>query len=623
MRKIILSFILLSFSLLTFSQQKNELEELEIAIRNNPDKILEQLNSEELNHLSSLQKKYLYLIAQHQFGQYALVDSIINSAVNSNLFESDSLLLMKYLFIWSDMQRITDQFEKAIATNRRIGNYFYRNNDVIRYAQNNVALAEIYRTTENFEFGLSLLNESFLKIELNNSIQAERLRAKIYSRKAAIYAEKEQYPDSVMKYAILAIEIGVKMNNLNLLATCYNELGYLHINIDPVDPNPIAKQYFNKAITIWDSIGFSINSLYAKLNLSRYYNRKKEYKKGVDLLIKELTTMDSSKLIWEKGAYYEMLGRLYGGLGEFEQSYFYADLSKELLLSAQKTKYNEHLAFSDMQFELKRKELELQNQQIEINQFLFESDSKKKENTLLYASLISLLVIGVIISLFWLNSNKQRNKLRKQQTQIIEMNDELTDVIGEKESLLKEVNHRVKNNLSILSSLLYLQQKKMENPEVKSAIKDSLLRINTISLVHESLYQRDDMSHVDFQEYLNKLINYNKSIYWGNRPLELTIDCDGLAPELSTSVPLAMIINEMVTNSFKYAFENVASPKIRVIYVGGSLKYSDNGPGKKNDENKDSLGLKLISIFSRQIHANITTNTDKFGFHHIIKLKED
>ena len=615
-----LLFILILFVSSNLKSQGHErISQLENIVKNNPESLISFIESKQDETLTEAQEIYLLSFANEKLGNYIKADSLIQFAFKNFSFKNDSDLYIKYYKVLIDQKKILADFESALEMLNKVNEYSERKQDTVEIITTHILMGEFYRAVGDIKMSLEFLYKAERLISYYSQKIPGSIEASLLNRKAATFFQSSVHLDSVKLFSLMAIHIGKNLNDKDIEAVSSNELGFLYCNENPA--NPKSEFYLLNAINLWEEMGYSVYSTNARLNLSRYYLKIKMYDEAIQNLVDIYEVINESKRNSVKGEYYDLLSILYGLINDYKQAYKYSLKSKSLLLEVNANYYHQRTKLLSIKLEMQKKEVELGEKSMEIRRFRLESDEKRKENTLLYAILISFSVIGVILTLFWLNSNKQRNKLRKQQTQIIEINDELTDVIGEKESLLQEVNHRVKNNLSILSSLLYLQQKKIENPEVKSAIKDSLLRINTISLVHESLYQRNDMSHVDFQEYLNKLINYNKSIYWGNRPLELIINCDGLAPDLSTSVPLAMIINEMVTNSFKYAFDEVGNPQIRVIFLDGSLMYSDNGPGKEDNGGKESLGLKLISIFSKQIHATISSYNDEFGFHHIIKLE--
>ena len=192
----------------------------------------------------------------------------------------------------------------------------------------------------------------------------------------------------------------------------------------------------------------------------------------------------------------------------------------------------------------------------------------------------------------------------------------LQNSLNEKEVLLKEIHHRVKNNLQIISSLLYLQSKKFDNEEIQNIFKDSQTRVKSMSLVHEKLYQSKTLSHIDFKEYIQNLTSYIFNSYKNNSHIRTIVDSEDVKLNIDTAVPCGLIINEVVSNSMKYAFpENykIEKPRITVsLKKIEDLKYelsiSDNGVGLPQDFEKrttKSLGFQLINSLVGQIEGTL------------------
>lgn len=193
--------------------------------------------------------------------------------------------------------------------------------------------------------------------------------------------------------------------------------------------------------------------------------------------------------------------------------------------------------------------------------------------------------------------------------------DDLQNSLREKEVLLKEIHHRVKNNLQIITSLLYLQSVKIEDNATQAIFLDSQNRVKSLALVHEKLYQSKDFARIDFSDYLKNLTNFIFATYKTNIDnLNIDYDLDEVYLSVEISVPLGLIVNELLSNSLKYAFngslENTGSQKkitLRLKSLGFgkySLVISDNGKGLPDNfsiEENDSLGLKLVTSLINQI----------------------
>lgn len=195
--------------------------------------------------------------------------------------------------------------------------------------------------------------------------------------------------------------------------------------------------------------------------------------------------------------------------------------------------------------------------------------------------------------------------------------------IEEKEILLKEIHHRVKNNLQIITSLLNLQANAIENEKIKSVLYQSKTRIESMSKIHEMLYGSKNFTSINYQEYLNELLGYLITNLKKDAQISIHIDTGNLFLNINTAIPLGLIINEMVTNSIKYAFPDNRPGiiQIRILPVNNKrLKflYSDNGIGFNANitfENASGLGFQLISSLTEQLNGKIKRDTSKTGTH--------
>ena len=189
----------------------------------------------------------------------------------------------------------------------------------------------------------------------------------------------------------------------------------------------------------------------------------------------------------------------------------------------------------------------------------------------------------------------------------------LRKLLNEKEVLLKEVHHRVKNNLQVISSILNLQSSYVKNKKILDILRESQNRIKAMSFIHESLYRSDDFSFVNFSSYINSLSsNLVQTYIIKHVNINLELDLGNVNLSLDQAIPCGLIINELVSNSIKYAFPFNRNGKIRIelIKQGNkiNLKVSDNGVGLPDNldvENTDTLGLQLVYILISQLDGDI------------------
>ena len=204
-----------------------------------------------------------------------------------------------------------------------------------------------------------------------------------------------------------------------------------------------------------------------------------------------------------------------------------------------------------------------------------------------------------------------------------ELQERIHTSLHEKEILLKEIHHRVKNNLQIIISLLNLQSDYIKDEQTLKAVTDGQNRVRTMALVHEKFYQAEEVAEIDFKEYTEKLCHYLYQSYGnGNERIRIKIDSDpGVAFDMDTAMPCGLLINEIVSNSYKYAFPGEREGEICVEFrrlPGQKIRMaiSDNGIGVPEGfrpESSESLGMQLIQALTNQLDGTLTFSSDAQG----------
>jgi PAS domain S-box-containing protein len=189
----------------------------------------------------------------------------------------------------------------------------------------------------------------------------------------------------------------------------------------------------------------------------------------------------------------------------------------------------------------------------------------------------------------------------------------ISESLREKEVLLAEIHHRVKNNLAVISGLLQMQMWESENENAKSALQQSHLRVQSIALVHEKLYQSETLSYIQFDRYLQDLLHTIADIYIGGESdINIQSNLNALILNVNQAIPCALLINELVINAFKYAFENIDEGTINVEVQKDEqqvfIRVSDNGCGFDEAEdldNSSSLRLELVDTLVEQLNGEL------------------
>lgn len=412
-------------------------------------------------------------------------------------------------------------------------------------------------------------------------------------------------------YYSTAEQIQQKFNDLDGLAKTKTNLGNLHFEkeeyVQAIGQYRIA--YRNQhslgnrteMIRLMNNLGSSYSMLGNEDEARSYYLR------GLDLA-REIESKEQQALFFENLAYSEeSSGNYREALGWY---YKYDSISSLLLNEENVSQVNELQARYDLlkkESDLERMEKEQARQALLIN---------RKETQLRTTGIIIvfLFIIGVV-SLIGYRQKQKAARLLKYQKQI------LAEREKEKEVLLKELNHRVKNNLQIISSMLSLQSVQLKDQIAQKAIKEGQGRIEAMSLVHQKLYQTNTVTHIDMREYVEKLIlsiafshGYDESDFQLNQEVQVEF------MEADLAIPAGLIINELINNSFKHAFEHTEHPEIAIRIVRSDEKYfialKDNGPGFDGHApgEKKSFGYELIQALIKQLKGEYTIKSEN-GFY--------
>lgn len=263
------------------------------------------------------------------------------------------------------------------------------------------------------------------------------------------------------------------------------------------------------------------------------------------------------------------------------------------------------------QYEADKNKLAIQQRDEKIKG-LTQTDLLRRDN-LQQANLIrniSIVATFILLALAALSYRQYRQKQRASQLVTIQ-NIQLQHLLKEKEWLLKEVHHRVKNNLHTIISLLESQAVYLENDALK-AIESSQHRIYAMSLIHQKLYQVDNVKTIEMNQYLPEFIQYLKQSFGNTNKIFFQIEIEPLSLDVSVAIPVALILNEAVTNSIKYAFPGDRKGTIRVAmyHKGGEtiLEIADDGIGideNIKDQTLNSLGIELMKGLSEDINGQI------------------
>lgn len=311
-------------------------------------------------------------------------------------------------------------------------------------------------------------------------------------------------------------------------------------------------------------------------------------------------------------------GRYLSAIGHYEKYKRFSD-------SASANIHDKQIRQLELQYQTEKKDRDIANKAKDIKQLQHQSELQRRTlksesfaRNLLYGGIIMLALLLVLaISRYRLKQHANK-RLETQQQAINQQNDSLKQLLTEREWLLKEIHHRVKNNLQIVISLLNSQSLYLEDGTALDVIKESQHRMHSISLIHQKLYQGDNLSGIEMHDYIYELVTYLQDSFSTRGRISFLLTTDRVTLDVSQAVPLGLIINEAVTNAIKYAFPDQEHCEIRISLTETTnhlltLSIADNGRGLPENfdiETCHSLGMNLLYGLSRQLGSKLQLYND-------------
>ncbi|MGV1013270.1 MAG: tetratricopeptide repeat-containing sensor histidine kinase [Flavobacterium sp.] len=474
----------------------------------------------------------------------------------------------------------------------------------LKYSNKILDLVKTHNFMSKINFATDLAKAGEINLELGNLKKAEKLLIKslklcdetgnrhnrwfIISNLIHAYVKLEKYQKVI---SICQTELTKENLSEEQLILLYNNMSISYLNLNKIN---LAESFIKDAI------------------------KKFEYVYRDNVL--ELKRTNSV---------YDIAARIYFKKGDYKTAYSYL-LKYDELNTIINTEFNsQKIERLQTEFNVIDKELEIKDLKIKEQAKNIKIASQAK-NILLSLSIILLFLILIIfIYIFYKNSKKNNIKLKKQSKIIEQKNNLLHKTISEKDVLIKEIHHRVKNNLQLVMCLLNIQYRKTKNKEIVEFIEKSQARITSIALIHQNLYNTENLSKVDFNNYLEQLLSSITAVQNEKADkIKFVINTNTISFDVQTAIPLGLIINELICNSLKYAFPNneefgqiniSLEEKEKNVY---SICYKDNGIGYNDSEIKSSsIGIKLINLLTQQLNGTIY-HTNETGTEYKITFTE-
>jgi len=522
--------------------------------------------------------------------------------------------------------RYKTDFETSESYYKKVLEHKEKTKDSVGIARVYYAMACVKSEEQDFDAGVDLGLKSLAYF---NAVEHRMGQSRAYNVLGSLL--KDAGRDSVaIEYFLKGIKVTEPLDMKMDLANLYGNIGAAYFNIKDYKKS---LEYYNKALKIDEAVGSKWGVGMILHNMSQIHIKEKNYAKAEEVLRRSLAIKQELGNKEEEALVSSILGFTLAKRGKFdegrkflEKSVAYGEkenltqvMGEALEYSAMAYeaggKYKEaldfkkrHFVFKDSiwkvnqeskfletqtKFETKEKQakIELLNKENEITSL--QLSTVRKRNIIL--GIVSLLFAALVFVMYSLYKKiKEANKI--------------------KDVLLREIHHRVKNNLQVISSLLNLQSKSIDNPEAKEAILLGKTRVHSMSLIHQDLYKEDNLTGIEMKKYLEKLSNdlfYTYNISEGSIQLETEIENINL--DVETVIPIGLIVNELISNALKYAFPDGKYGVIKVLLKEQQGKLilcvSDNGIGfdqaKAIAKNDESFGHFMVDIFKNKLDANL------------------
>lgn len=551
---------------------------------------------------------------------------------------------------------------------------FMENHDTIMLAETINDIGKGYQYLGNYA---KSLEQHFEALKLYELIIDHNGVALAYNRIGIIFKNQKNY-DKALEYYRKSLAIRRTTNDYNGIAASYNNIGVVHRRQGKLDE---AEEYYLNAIKVrrkhvpdelkvsyslenlgnlyldkklpQKAIVYFDSSLYIKrkfnnkgaivksyINLSDAHFDAGNYVKSKEFSLMALDEAEKRGVLSEQVTATSILYKNYKKNNLHEEALHYHELhlklkdslfnnNKERIIQNVQQEYDMELKL-EMEKEISRHKEETAKQEYE-TRIQQEQDEKEKANLFSTSLTIgAILLIALAGALWWRFKTEKESKV-----ELEEKNKELQKTLlskEEKEILLKEIHHRVKNNMQIIMSLLRLQSHNIDNEYILGLYQESQNRIKSMALVHEELYQTNDFRAVSIQNYLEKLISNLIITYSLKTKVDTDIDINVDNTGIDTLVPLGLLINEIISNSLEHGFKGRTVGRIYVKMNRTDsnhidLHIGDDGVGFPDDfklENMTSLGMELIHSLVDQLDGKMTVEAkDGIDYHIVFKEQKE
>lgn len=500
-----------------------------------------------------------------------------------------------------DFDKAIEIYSKGLNMAKRLNNAY-----LLGVFYNN--LADAYQNTGRN----TKLVQYYYKLALENSIKSKNWASAGLnsSNLAKEYSANKMLDDAASelnrtKELLQRTESGTYLyaTTLKEMASVYDDLG---------DYNR-AGAYAKRAYGILDSLKMPINLL-RPLEVLTSVAIKAGNNKDAEIYANEMLQLaikTHSKVYIKEG--YRFLGLISKSKGDYKMAFEYLEQYKSWSDSVFQMDRERNISKVELEAALMKHDLEVKHG-LELKNKENKELSENNRALKLVLSITFVLLLLLILLGFWLN--KSVHNVRNLNASLAAQNDVVEKQAREKDLLIHEIHHRVKNNLTMMQSLFYLQAKSSDNESVKQVLNESQSRLLSMALVHQHLYDNDAEGALDLVKFFKDLVHDIAETFISDEEKAIALNVSGseVLVGVKMAVPLGLMLNELITNSLKYAFPKEDGGVIDVTLTQAAgvltIQYMDNGPGLAADFNfeQSGFGFRILQLLSKQIKAELVHN---------------
>jgi two-component sensor histidine kinase len=416
-----------------------------------------------------------------------------------------------------------------------------------------------------------------------------------------------------------------------------NTLSNMGVAYDRLDRPDSALASFEQAIEIYRELKDEYEVGATQIALAEVHVNRAEHSEAAAMLEEAITTLKASpEDQFNYAQAHLLMGRALTGLGRASEALDHLAITEELIATSDRAEMRaelyrakaealhatgahseafdalkrSHALQDSIQSEESKRSLEElrtrfdtqeKEKRIEVQGLELEKREQERRTFLAVMAVLAVLVAAAIILII---GRVRSNRKLQAQKRIVEQ------ALGEKELLLREIHHRVKNNLQMVSSLLSIQGRGITDEKAKEAVNDSRLRVKSMALIHQDLYREGDITGVRMKEYVEKLMTSLVTSYAMSERVRTVIDVEDIALDVDTAVPIGLVLNELATNALKHAWPGQRSGKLAVKLALDAdalhLVVTDDGVGKNGsvtEEGASGFGLNMVRTFATKLKA--------------------